>query len=87
MNEPIKAGDSAIIIRGALADKSPNIGKQVTVGKLKGEHTQYGRVWVVYGEQLITEYGVVGTQLDCPAAWLQKTPALRVKDKQKKVAQ
>lgn len=74
MNEPIKSGDRARIIAGALGDKGPNIGKQVTVGQLQGEHSRYGRIWRVHGEGLVTEYGAVGSELDCAAAWLRKLP-------------
>ena len=74
MSEPIKTGDRATIIAGALGDKGPNVGKRVTVGPLRGEHSQHGRIWRVHGEGLITEYGFVGTEVDCAAAWLRKDP-------------
>lgn len=69
---PIKKGDRAEIIAGALGDKGPNVGKQVTVGLLQGEHSQHGRIWRVHGEGLVTEYGAVGNECDCAAAWLRK---------------
>ena len=72
MQEPIKTGDRATIIAGALGDKGPNIGKQVTVGRLQGEHSQYGRIWRVHGAGLVTEYGAMGDDLDCAASWLRK---------------
>ena len=72
MSEPIKTGDHATIIAGALGDKGPNIGKTVTVGKLQGEHSVHGRIWRVHGAGLTTEYGATGSELDCAAAWLQK---------------
>lgn len=72
MKEPIKQGDQAHIIEGALGTKGPNIGKAVTVGKCLGEHSQYGRIWRVHGDGLITEYGATGTELDCAASWLRK---------------
>ena len=72
MSEPIKSGDSATIIAGALGTKGPNVGKQVTVVKLQGEHSQYGRVWKVHGQNLTSEYGAVGSELDCAAIWLRK---------------
>ena len=74
MSEPIKTGDRATIIAGALGDKGPNVGKRVTVGSLRGEHSQHGRIWRVHGEGLITEYGFEGTEVDCAAAWLRKDP-------------
>jgi hypothetical protein len=72
MKEPIKQGDRAHIIEGALGTKGPNIGKAVTVGTCQGEHSQHGRIWRVHGEGLTTEYGAKGTELDCAAAWLRK---------------
>jgi hypothetical protein len=72
MSGPIKAGDAAIIIAGALGDKGPNIGKRVTVGLRMGEHSQHGVIWRVHGAGLTTEYGATGSELDCAQAWLQK---------------
>ena len=72
MSEPIKAGDLARIIAGALGDKGPNVGKVVTVGQLQGEHSQHGRIWRVHGRGLVTEYGAAGNEVDCAANWLQK---------------
>lgn len=72
MNEPIKSGDHATIIAGALGDKGPNVGKRVRVGLIQGEHSKYGRIWRVHGEGLITEYGATGSELDCAQAWLRK---------------
>ena len=72
MSEPIKKGDLAEIIAGALGEGGPNAGKRVTVGFLQGEHSQYGNIWRVHGEGLVTEYGAVGTELDCAQSWLRK---------------
>ena len=72
MTEPLKKGDRAHIIAGALGDKGPNIGKAVTVGEFQGEHTKYDRIVRVHGEGLTTEYGAVGNQLDCAVTWLRK---------------
>lgn len=72
MSEPLKSGDQAHIVAGALGDKGPNVGKRVTVGKLQGEHSQYGRIWRVHGHGLVTEYGGMGSEVDCAAAWLRK---------------
>ena len=74
MSEPIKTGDRATIIAGAMGDKGPNVGKKVTVGALRGEHSQHGRIWRVHGDGLTSEYGATGTEVDCAAAWLQKDP-------------
>lgn len=72
MNEPIRSGDAAEIIAGALGATGPNVGKRVRVGMLRGEHSQHGRIWRVHGEGLVTEYGAVGTEVDCAQAWLRK---------------
>lgn len=72
MSAPIKAGDKAIIIAGALGDKGPNIGKRVRVGMRRGEHSQHGVIWRVHGEGLVTEYGGIGLSVDCAQSWLQK---------------
>ena len=84
MSEPIKTGDPATIIAGALGDKGPNIGKKVTVGLLRGEHSQHGRIWRVHGNGLTTEYGATGTEVDCATSWLRKDPPppLRTERKQ-----
>lgn len=86
MKEPIKSGDHAIIIAGALGDQGPNIGKRVTVGKLLGEHSQYGRIWRVHGTGLVSEYGAVGDQVDCAASWLRKIEPEAQPGEQKEVA-
>ena len=83
MSEPIKTGDRATIIAGALGDKGPNVGKRVTVGSLRGEHSQHGRIWRVHGEGLITEYGFAGTEVDCAAAWLRKDPPAPIRPSRK----
>ena len=72
MSEPIKSGDHATIIAGALGDKGPNVGKRVRVGLFRGEHSKYGRIWRVHGNDLTTEYGATGSELDCAQAWLRK---------------
>lgn len=74
MSEPIKTGDRAEVIEGALGTNGPNVGKTVTVGALRGEHSQYGRIWRVHGDDLITEYGAVGDSVDCAGVWLRKLP-------------
>jgi hypothetical protein len=74
MNEPIKSGDRCEVIAGALGNKGPNVGKQVTVGEVRGEHSEHGRIWRCYGEGLVTEFGAFGTQADFAQAWLRKLP-------------
>lgn len=83
MSAPIKKGDQAKIIAGALGDKGPNIGKTVTVGFWQGEHSVFGNIWKVHGSNLITEFGATGDELDCAAQWLQKIEPPKVKDKAK----
>ncbi|MDO9235540.1 MAG: hypothetical protein Q7U28_05830 [Aquabacterium sp.] len=70
--KPIQAGDHAEIIEGALGTKGPNVGKTVRVACLRGEHSEHGRIWKVEGEGLISEYGAVGTTVDCAQSWLRK---------------
>jgi hypothetical protein len=74
MNEPIKSGDRCLVIAGALGNEGPNIGKQVTVGLLRGEHSEHGRIWRCHGEGLVTEYGAFGTEADFAQSWLRKLP-------------
>ena len=72
MKEPIKSGDLAEIIAGELGTQGPNVGKQVRVGLLQGEHSVYGRIWRVHGEGLTSEYGATGNEMDCAQEWLRK---------------
>jgi hypothetical protein len=78
MNEPIKSGDRCQVIAGALGNTGPNIGKQVTVGELRGEHSEHGRIWRCHGEGLVTEFGALGTQADFAQSWLRKLPPSEV---------
>lgn len=51
-----------------------NVGKQVKVISLQGQHSQLGNIWrctVVKGEQLVTEYGAVGISADFAQSWLR----------------
>jgi hypothetical protein len=43
----------------------------VRVMCLRGEHSEYGRIWKVEGEGLISEYGAVGSTVDCAQSWLR----------------
>jgi hypothetical protein len=74
MQEPIKSGDRCEVIAGALGNEGPNIGKQVTVGALRGEHSEHGRIWRCHGQGLVTEYGALGTEADFAQSWLRKLP-------------
>lgn len=81
MNEPIKSGDRCEVIAGALGDKGPNVGKRVTVGQLRGEHSEYGRIWRCHGEGLVTEFGALGNEADFAQSWLRKLPPSEVPPK------
>ena len=72
MKEPLKKGDLAEVIEGALGNRGPNIGKIVTVGSTMGEHSQYGRIVRCHSSTLISEYGVVTDNLDFAVSWLRK---------------
>lgn len=74
MKEPIKSGDRCEVIAGALGSVGPNVGKFVTVGQVRGDHSEYGRIWRCHGEGLVTEYGGVGAEADFAQAWLRKLP-------------
>lgn len=74
MNAPLKSGDVAVIIQGALGAVGPNVGKHVTVGVTQGEHSKHGRIVRIHGQNLVTEYGAMGNECDIPVAWLQKLP-------------
>lgn len=76
MSEPIKSGDTCLVIGGLGRSKSPNIGKTVKVASAQGEHSQYGRVWRCSGDG-VCQLGDAGNYVvtgwaDFPAAWLQK---------------
>ena len=70
--KPIQAGDHAEIIEGALGTKGRNVGKTVRIVSLRGEHNEHGRIWKVEGEGLVSEYGAVGSTVDCAQSWLRK---------------
>lgn len=76
MRELIKAGDLCEVIGGMGRDKSPNIGQQVTVVSLQGEHSQHGRIWRCTGPniQQLTDGGtyIVTGWADFAVSWLRK---------------
>lgn len=76
MREPIKSGDRCEVIAGALGIEGPNIGKIVRVGSVRGEHSQFGRIWRCKGTGLTTEYGATGDQCDFAQSWLRKLPPI-----------
>ena len=53
MIRPISAGDLCEVIDGVWKQKSPNIGKHVTVLKRMGEHTKLGNIWLCEGKDLV----------------------------------
>ena len=80
MSNELEPGCLAIIIESALGI---NIGRIVTCVRIKGEHTLYGKVWTVYSkEQIASEYGAMGHNVDVPAKWLRKIdPNEKIPDK------
>jgi len=81
MQEPIKVGDMCVVIDGALGEKSPNVGRIVSVRALKGEHSVFGRIWQCEGVSLVTEYGATGMFADFAACWLKKIEPPKLPDK------
>lgn len=76
MSEPIKSGDTCLVVAGFGQKHSPNVGLTVKVGSAQGEHSRFGRVWRCSGDG-IKQMGdgggyVVTNWADFPAAWLQK---------------
>lgn len=78
MNEPIKAGDLAVVVSGMLGDKSPNIGMVVKVMYARGEHSQFGRIWACDAEYATRgQHGtdnLPGGTVDFAQSWLKKIP-------------
>lgn len=69
MNE-LEPGCLAIITKSIL---DYSVGRIVQCIRVKGTHTLYGVVWRVRArENLVTEYGGIGTEADVPAKWLKK---------------
>ena len=77
MNEPIKAGDRAVVISGLLGDKSPNIGLIVMVKQYVGDEHTLGRIWrceAEYGERFNERPHIPLGLLDFAQSWLKKLP-------------
>lgn len=77
MREPIKAGDQAEVIGGMGGRKSPNLGLVVKVQALRGEHSQWGRMWRCTGADIkqLHESGlyyVTTDSADFAQDWLRK---------------
>lgn len=81
MSKPISAGDVCIITRGLTLNKSPNVGKIVTVRqRILGEHgldhSKFGPVVRVEGPE-VYQMNDVGNFInlkwaDIPVAWLKR---------------
>jgi hypothetical protein len=92
VSEPIKSGDSCLVIGGLGRSKSPNIGKTVTVASMQGEHSQHGRVWRCTGDG-VCQLGDAGNYVvtgwaDFPVSWLQKidpTPTDKTQTTEKEI--
>jgi len=85
MSEPIKAGDVCLVVGGALGGrKQPNQGREVVVESLRGEHSEFGRIWRCRskdGSPLVRQdpysHQDVPTQTaDFAQAWLKKADSL-----------
>lgn len=81
MERPLSSGDVCIVINGLGGNKSPNIGKFVTIDKrIFGEygmdHTKYGPVFSCIGKDLVqlNETGGYFTtsKADFPGIWLKR---------------
>jgi len=73
MSRQVKTGDLAYITQGALGPNGPNTGKIITVGKLCGEHSLHGPIYLIHSNSndLITEYGAVGNIIHAAQDWLK----------------
>lgn len=85
---PIQAGDLCLVIGGLGQHKSPNLGLEVKVVSLQGEHSQHGRIWRCSGEDLrqLSETGsyVVTGWADFAQSWLTKVepPELTIPERE-----
>lgn len=92
MTEPIKAGDTCIVVGGAQGKHASNLGREVVVLYLMGEHSRFGRIWRCRTTDekpleridgtFVEEGSVLAAEADFAAAWLQKTtpPAPKATD-------
>lgn len=75
MNDPLKPGDLAIIIKSR---DGISIGKIVECVQIDFVgHPDFGTIWLVKSsrQDLVTEYGGVGDNFHVPADWLRKIPS------------
>lgn len=82
--EPLKAGDLAIVIKGARGEESKNVGKIVTVGKTLGEWPLFGRMVYIVGYQLVQLDGKVVSECIIPVKWLKKIEPPKVNNEKVK---
>lgn len=74
LTRPISKGDVCLIVDGVLKQKSPNVGKTVTVQSMQGNHSTLGVVWRCTGPDL-TSYNDMKPPdgaVDVPAIWLKR---------------
>lgn len=81
MKEPIKAGDKCLVVGGQGRQKSPNLGKTVTVkhrvyGEHGGDHSTLGTIFLCEGDD-VQQLGDAGNYVITGWAhfsvnWLQK---------------
>jgi hypothetical protein len=86
MSSPIKAGDLAEVIGGARGQESPNVGLIVRVLSLRGEHSQFGRIWrceAEYAELHQPGVNCPPGQADFAQDWLRKIEPPSVTDSTK----
>lgn len=89
MRKPIQKGDLCLVVGGLNQERSPNIGKLVTVSRFRGDFYMDQPIWECRGEGIIqtppgTSEQVVTGWADFPQSWLQKIDPTetKVKDEQ-----
>lgn len=74
----IEANMRCLIIGSANGPKGLSVGRKcVTMFRHPGEHSLHGPIWHVKtddGKELVSEYGGVGSEVDCAEDWLQPLP-------------
>jgi hypothetical protein len=80
-NRPLSNGDVCIVTNGLARDKSPNIGKIVTIdkrvfGDFGMDHAQFGAIYSCIGNDLLLLNDAGGytstSKLDIAGIWLQR---------------
>jgi len=77
----LEPGDHALIVKSLDGHCTGRTVQCVRIEYV--DHPEYGTIWLVQSpsDDLITEYGAIGNNVHVPAAWLQKIPKDKVKDK------